>query len=101
MATIEVFHSCMGCNEPQSRQRVTSNREPQRGQTAPVWKVSKGWPHCAHFQNSPIGGAVLQAGQENSSRRGNFAKRASPCACLKPLQQFIRTKAEIAPIQMD
>src|SRR5580658_10186796 len=91
----------MGCSAPQSGQRVTSNRDEQCGHAARVWKVSNGCPQCAHFQYSPTGGAILHVGQRNSSRRGNFAKRESACACLNPLQQLIRIKKQIAPNQTD
>src|SRR5580698_1273376 len=87
----------MGCIAPHSEQRVTSNREPQLGHAPPVANVSNGVPHRAHFYNSPTGGGVLQAGQANPSRRGNFARLDNARACWKPLQQFIRTKTEIAP----
>jgi hypothetical protein len=42
---------------------VAGKRAEQWGQTAPVWKVSKGWPQAAHFQKFPIGGEDLQVGQ--------------------------------------
>src|SRR5437899_6388746 len=84
----------MGYALRQSRHPVTANRALHFGQTACVSKVSKGWPHWAHFQNAPIGGAVLQQGQVNPSRRGNFARRDKARACFSPPQQFIKMKKD-------
>src|SRR5205809_7700331 len=80
----------MGYALRQSRHPVTANRALHFGQTACVSKVSKGWPHLAQFQNAPIGGANLQQGQVNPSRRGNFARRDKARACSSPPQQFIK-----------
>src|SRR5947209_17930573 len=91
----------MGFTLPQSRQRVTSNRVAQCGQTACVWKVSKGCMHWLHFQKLPSGGAVWQTGQAYPTRRGNFASRDNARACCSPLQQFIKMKAERMPKQRE
>src|ERR1700704_282925 len=71
------------------------------GQTALVWKVSKDWPQFPHFQNSPIVGEVLQAGQAKPIWRGNFAKRDSARAWRSPPQQFMIMKMAMAPYQGD
>src|SRR5437667_11340386 len=91
----------MACSPPQSRHLVTANWVAQCGQTAWVWKVSKGWLHREHFQKSPTGGAVLHLGQANHSRRGNFAKCDSACAWRRPLQQFITMNTDRTPSQGD
>jgi tRNA(Met) C34 N-acetyltransferase TmcA len=48
--TPEAVQSLMEFALPQSRQAVTANRAAQWGQTASVWKVSKGCAHWLHFQ---------------------------------------------------
>ncbi len=85
---------------PQSRHLVPSYRVAQCGQTAPVWKLSKAFPHFPHFQYSPIGGLDWHDGQAYSNLRGNFAKRNKARACCNPPQQFMSKKTAIAPSQI-
>ena len=99
--SVGALHSLNACCSPQSRNRGFANCAEHQGQTAPVAKVSKGWPHFPQRHSAPEGGDVLQLGQENSCRRGNFAMRRSSCACLRPPQQFRSMKAASAPYQID
>src|SRR5271165_4781485 len=100
-STVAVPHWLTGFCCPHSRHRVWANCIPQCGHFAQFSNVSKACPHCPHFQYSPTGGAALQLGHANPSRRGSLAMRNSARACCKPPQQFISINTARAPYQTD
>ena len=91
----------IGWEFPHSGQPVVGWAMPQAGQPPKDSKVSKVPPQAPQRQNGPTGGALVQLGHWYPARRGHFSTRDRIFASCQPRQQFMATKADITPYQID